>query len=83
MEVRYDVTYKQNLIGRFEVLAGEPFLKELTAYLKEHRVPECWPVVIRWRKTKIKGWLFDNSMLLIEKIFKSADTPVLTVQVGE
>lgn len=83
MEIRFDGTYRDRLAEKFDALAGRPFLEELTPYLNRHRIPECWPVTIYWKKLKIKGWYFDNALILIEKIMKSADTPVLTVQVGE
>ena len=83
MEIRFDTVYKQDLIAKFDALAGKPFLTDLTAYLKTHRVPKCWPVTIYWKKLKIKGWYFDDSMILIEKILKSNDTPSLVVTWGE
>ena len=74
--------YKQDLIAKFDALAGKPFLTDLTAYLKTHRVPKCWPIVIRWKMLKIKGWYFDNTLILIEKIMKAPDTPSLTITWG-
>lgn len=83
MEIRFDVNAKSVLMPIFDTQMGKPFLTDVTEYFEAHHIPECWPVVIRWKKFKIKGWYFGNSLLLIERIVKSADTPVLTVQVGE
>ena len=83
MEIRFDITYKDNLIRKFDALAGDSFIQDLTAYLKTHRVPKCWPVTIYWKKLKIKGWHFDNTLILIEKIMKAPDTPSLTITWGE
>ena len=83
MEIRFDTVYKQDLIAKFDALAGKPFLTDLTAYLKTHRVPKCWPVTIYWKKLKIKGWSFDNTLILIEKIMKAPDTLSLVITWGE
>ena len=83
IEIRFDVIYKQDLIEKYDTQMGKPFLTDLTAYLRDHTGPKCWPIVIRWKKLKIKGWFFDTTLILIEKIMKAPDTPCLTITWGE